>query len=126
VPGLDQGRLDAEPGEKARDELPRAPVAVLCEDDVIASLEQLEEGGGCGRHSAGEERGIFGPLQGGELLLRGADGGVSVPAVFLALDVTLEVPQDLRGVGEVVGGGPDDRGGDGVVRVVAELTPVHG
>ena len=126
VPGLDQRRLDAEPGEKARDELPRTPVAVLGEDDVISSLEKLEEGGGGGSHPAGEERGIFGALQRGELLLRGADGGVSVPAVFLALDVALEVPLDLRGVGEGVGGGPDDRGGDGVVRLVARLTPVHG
>src|SRR6266571_5069324 len=103
-----------------------AAVAVGSEDDVVARLEQLEQGGGDRRHAAGEERAVLGALQGGDLPLGGADGGVAVAPVLLPLEVALEVAHDLGGVLEGVRGGADDRRGDGVVRLAALLASVHG
>ena len=126
VGGLHQSGLDAQPGEEPGDELARAAVAVAGEDDVIAALEQLEERGGGRGHAAGEEGGGLRAFQGGHLLLRRADGRVPVAAVLFALEVAGEVPLDLRRVGERIGGGEDNRRGDGVVCLLARLASVDG
>ena len=126
VAGLYERRFHAEPDEEAGDELAGAPIAVAGEDDVIAGLEQLEQGGGRGGHAAREEGGAFRALERGDLLLRRAHGGIPVPPVLLALEVAGEVPLDLRGVGEPVGGGEDDRRSDGVVGLPAWLAAMDG
>ena len=126
VARLDQGGLDAEAREEAGDELPCPPVAVVGEDDVVGGLEQLEERGGRGCHSAGEQGRVLGALQRRKLLLRRAHGRIPVTAVLLALDVAVEVALDLGGVGERVRRGPDDGGGDGVVRLLARFSAMDG
>src|SRR6185503_7373004 len=82
--------------------------------------------GGGGGHPAGEERRVVRSFQRRQLPLRGADGGVAVAPVLLALDVAGEVPLDLGGVRERVGGRPDDRRSDGVERLLAGFPAVHG
>ena len=126
VARLDQRVLHPEPGEERAHELARAAVAVRGEDDVVARLEQLEQGGGHGGHPAGEESAVLRTLQRRDLALCSADRGIAVAAVLLPLEIALEVPGQLRGVGEAVGRGADDRRGHGVVRLAALLASVHG
>src|SRR5205085_4438696 len=102
----------------------RAAVAVRGEDDVVARLEQLEQGGGHGGHPAGEESAVLRTLQRRDLALCSADRGIAVAAVLLPLEIALEVPGQLRGVGEAVGRGADDWCGHGVVRLAALLASV--
>jgi hypothetical protein len=107
------------------EELPRAPVAVVGDHHVGAAREHGEERSGHGRHAAREEQTVPRPLERGQLLLGDPLGGVAVAPVLDPLDLAVEVVLQLLGVGERVGGGLHDRGGQRVRRLGPGLAAVH-
>ena len=119
------GDLDAVARERLVQELPGAPVAVVGDHHVGAAREHGEERGGHRAHPAREEQALPRPLERGQLELRGALGRVAVAPVLDALDLAVEVVLQLLGVGEGVGGGLHDRGGQRVGRLGAGLAAVH-
>ena len=67
-------------------ELPRAPVAVVGDDDMGAAREHGEKRRGHRGHAAGEEQAIPGAFQRGQLVLGDPLGRVAVAPVLVALD----------------------------------------
>ncbi len=80
---LDEGRLDAELGERVLEEVVRAAVDRARRDEVVAGLGDVEHGGGLGRLAAREQQCARAALERGETLLddrlrRVLDAGVDV------------------------------------------------
>jgi len=96
---------------------------------VAVGRHQREQHGRGAAHAGRREQGVLRPLQGHQLFLRRARGGVAVAAVLKALEPALLVGDELGGVLEGVGGGLDDGGGEGVrhplARAGAHLAAVH-
>jgi hypothetical protein len=80
-------------------ELPRAAVGVVGDDDVGIMREHGVERRRDRRHAAGKEQAVLGALQGRELLLGDALGRVAVAAVLFALDAVLKMVVQLLGIG---------------------------
>ena len=125
VAGGHRGDLDPVAAQHLVEELPRAAVRVVGHDDVGALGEHREERRGDGGHAAREEEAFLGALQGRELPLRHALGGVAVPAVLIPLDAALEVVRDLPAVPERVRRGLDDRRRQRAGELLARLAAVH-
>src|SRR5262249_29648423 len=92
----------------------------------ISAFQQREQAVGGRRHAAGEQRAVFRALELGDFAFRGADGGVAIAAVLLALDPPLEVIPQLGGGLEGVGRAANNRGADRVVGLLALLAAPDG
>ena len=117
--------VDAQPLQHAVAELPRAAVAIGGGDHVLAGPQHGEQRGGDGAHAGRPQQGVVGVIEGGDLALRGLDGGVAVAPVLALVEAAfLEVDQFLR-VAEHVRRGLVNRHRQRVRRALLPLAAVH-
>src|SRR5690606_33094139 len=79
-----------------------------------------------GAHAGREQHRVLAALEGRELALDGAPGGIAVAAVLVALEAALLVGAHLGRVGEGVGRGLVDRGGERVALAMVALAAMDG
>ena len=125
VAGLHLAEPDAESRQVLPTELAAAVVALVEEDNLVSCADVGHQQSDERRHSAGEEHGLFAPLEGGEFVFHHPLAGIAVAAILLADLLLLDEVDDRLGVAEGVGARREDRVGERMARFLAGLTGVH-